>query len=384
LNASNVSSPLDKFYFGLLQDYPSVFGGWSVNPSGQYTIYEVGANVSFDAAATNRWAAVPGQMGQTTASPELSFAQVGNSVADLESVEQSIVNDLSTWAKQGVIGVGIDELANKVTVDFDNSGSPEAGTHSVPASAASAEQRMDAQYGAQNIQFSGTAVPTPTATPYLDSAPWKGGDELYNAYDGGLAYIDCTAGPGVRLGDGADLLLTAGHCAAEAINDGISPPNWYNWLTLVGTESAWWLGGVTQATAGLDFGAIPTLSSYQAWENSTTLIPFTGWYLPPVGASVCEDGYQGDYQCGTVANTSAVSLVSGGGIYEWVNNLLQITGNLIGGDSGGAGWYPTIYGPLITGTNVSSGGGYFYQEEITPELNRLASFYGTSATPIVY
>jgi hypothetical protein len=385
LNASNVSSPLDKFYFGLLQDYSSVFGGWSVDNSGHYTIDEVGANASFEAAATNRWSAIPGQMGQTTASPELSFAHVGNSAAGLESVEQAIVDNLSTWANDGVIGVGIDQLANKVTVDFNNSASPEAGSHSVPASAASTEQQMEAKYGKQNIQFSGTAVPTAASTPYLDSAPWKGGDELYNAYNGGTSYIDCSAGPGLRLATGPDLLLTAGHCAAEAIHDGISPPNWFNWLTLVGTESAWWLGGGSPSTAGLDFGVIPTLSSYQAWQNYTTLIPFTGWFLPPVGASVCEDGYQGDYQCGTVKNNSAVILVNNGAIgSEWVNNLLQITGSLIPGDSGGAGWYPTVYGPLISGTNVASGGGYFYQEEITPELNRLSSFYGTTVTPIVY
>lgn len=343
-----------------------------VSGSGQYVIEEVRPNISFQHEAQKRWNEVPAQMGQTNVSaPQLVFSRVSNALSDLEAVTSSINAKSAKWASGGVIGFGINELSNRVDVTLNASTSE--------SMRAATESALVAQYGAHSLEFKYGPIPSLSSSPAADSAPWHGGDEIYGSVN------SCTTGPGLHLATGQQLILTAGHCAYESANDGYTPV-YYNNGTEVGTESAWWVGGSTSSAAGLDFGVLPTLSADSAWQSNSSLVTFTGYYLPPASASVCHDGFQGDYACGTVVNNSYTGLfgpMAPTGAYEWVNNLLQITGSLIAGDSGGAGWYNTYYGPLITGTNVGTGGGYFYQEEISAELNRLSGYYGVAVTPNV-
>ena len=62
LTPSDVTSPLDKFRYGLQQDYPDSFAGISVNPNDQYVVEEVGSNATFEADAQRRFSQIPTQM----------------------------------------------------------------------------------------------------------------------------------------------------------------------------------------------------------------------------------------------------------------------------------------------------------------------------------
>lgn len=373
LSASNVSSPLDKFYFGLMAKYPSIFGGWTVNGAGQWTIDEVGHNPVFEQAARQAWAQVPSEMGESVSAPTLSFASVANPVAHLEAEQARIERSIPS----GVIGVGLDESTNRVRVEFDNASAGmstpgQPASSAAPASAAGAEASLDAAYGSGTLEFAGGSVPTAASSPTADSAPWKGGDELNSSFD------SCSGGPGMHLSTGPDLLETAGHCAY-----GNPSPTYYNNGTLVGTESAWWVGG-SESSPGLDFGVIPTLSSDQAWESNSSLLTFTGYFIPPTGATVCSDGFKGDYTCGTVQATNfTVEETLDDGSAVWVKDTIEITGSIIKGDSGGAGWYSTVYGPLITGTNVSFDSTDWFQQEISAEMTQLSNYYGVTVSPNV-
>jgi hypothetical protein len=277
------------------------------------------------------------------------------------------------------MGVGIDQLANRVVVEMLSSD----GTNSAPSMTPQtpAESALVATYGASTLEFSVSTLPTVSSGRTSDNAPWNGGDALqtdYNAY--GVA-TTCTSGPGLHnTSTGDDLMLMAGHCKYDAVNYA-DPNDWYNGGTYVGSISQSAVGGTTAATKYLDEAVIPTSTSHITWTGINTKTSIEGNALPPTGGTVCSEGAYGGERCGTVTAQSVTQpFTMNGGQIEYVEDLLKVSGvTLIGGDSGGPDYEASIYGPLYVGVNIgTNGSGTSWMEQIGADLYVLSAYYGAN------
>jgi hypothetical protein len=87
-----VSSPIDKWYYGLLADYPDTFGGVVTNAQGQYIVQEVGSNSAFEQAAQSGFDQLPTSLNVSvpSGSLELTFESVSNTLDELYQVRAEI------------------------------------------------------------------------------------------------------------------------------------------------------------------------------------------------------------------------------------------------------------------------------------------------------
>jgi hypothetical protein len=383
---NDVSSPLDQFKYGLQQDFPDVFGGLTLDSSGHYVVEEVGSNAAFESAAQQRFDAIPGAMHVSVAasSLRLSFVSVGHSLVQLDATRQHIADQLPTsLLHTSVWGVGIDEANNRVLIN-STANSASGGVSDQPSD--STEQSLAATYGASSLEFKSGGQPTSTANRYADSPPWNGGDQLLLPTLYGTN--GCTSGPGVHVtSSGGHALLTAGHCTwiggtnfvgnIDAYNTWSGGPV-YNSSTLVGTVALSSIGG--NSTPWLDIALIPTASSNITWTALYNRTYMTGWATPPVGGSVCSEGSYGLEICGTIIATNQTVTVLGSelpGGYEVVEGLDEMNQPIHPGDSGATVWENSVFGPLVTGTNVSSGSTSF-SEDIDTSLYIYSQYYGSS------
>src|SRR5262249_41054542 len=118
LTPTQVSSPFDKFYWTLVQDYPDSMGGITVNADGSINILEVGTNSAFEQDAQHQFSALPAAL-HTSLPPSqviLKFVGVTNSAKRLYEVRENIASNLPSLLGGGIIGVGIDPNHNRVVV----------------------------------------------------------------------------------------------------------------------------------------------------------------------------------------------------------------------------------------------------------------------------
>jgi hypothetical protein len=384
---SQVSSPLDKFYYGLLAEFPNSFGGETVNSNGSYNVLEVDSNPTFESTAQSEFDALPAQFGVAVAPSLLilTFKPVTNTLQSLYANRQKISDSMvAGHLNPGVNGVGIDEGANRILVEsFVQPAGAKANPVPSPSPVNSTQASLVSEYGPSILEFSTVDPPHTTANRYADLPPWNGGDQIVSPAD------YCTTGPGIHnASSGVHAILTAGHCAYEAgvytnyFNTVYYAPN----FTLgddVGIESSWVVGGTTVGSANLDFGNIvaPGGSSDITWTGSATRTYITGWFKPASGNEVCEEGSVGGEQCNNIGGTDlTIGPLQMGNTIEYVKNMIQVDNGLAGGDSGGTTWCPTIFGPLVVGINTGAdnSGPISWQEEIEPILYVDSLYYGAS------
>ena len=385
---SQVSSPLDKFYYGLLAEFPNSFGGETVNSNGSYNILEVDSNLTFESTAQSEFAALPAQFGVAVAPSLLilTFKPVTNTLQSLYANRQKISDSMvAGHLNPGINGVGIDEGANRVLVEsFVQPAGAKANPVPSPSPLNSTQASLVSEYGSSMLEFSSIDPPQAAANRYADSPPWNGGDQIVSP-----APVGCTTGPGIHnTSSGAHAILTAGHCGYEAGSqtDFYNTPYYvpvFNSSDNVGIESTWLIGGLTLGTAGPDFGNILTSSSDITWTGGgATRTYMTGSALPFKGGyPVCEEGSFGGEQCGAVMGTGlTIGPISIGNRNEYVYQLIQLSTALTPGDSGGTAWGATIFGPLVVGTNVATNAldGISWQQEINTALYIDSYWYGAS------
>lgn len=379
---SEVTSPIDKWYYGLLSDFPTLFGGVITNASGSYIVQEVGSNALFEEEAQSRFDEIPAQLGVTVQPSKmaLQFEQVQNSLQHLYDVRNQIAQNLTATSTGEPMGVGIDQSANRVHVEsLSSAGSGSEAATTTPQN--SADNSLVSTYGQSTLEFSSGPVPKLTASRTSDSPPWNGGDALRSGYNIYGVATTCTSGPGLHLSsNGAHLMLLAGHCMYDAQNYA-DPNNWYNGGNYVGSISAWAIGGTNSGSAYLDIGVIPTSTSRNTWTGVNTRTAMTGNALPPTGGTIFEEGAYGGEQRGTVVYQSITEpFTMNGGRVEWVGDLIQVSGvTLTPGDSGGTAWEASIFGPLYVGANIgTNGSGTSWVEQIGADLYVLSAYYGTN------
>lgn len=388
LTPADVSSPLDKFRYGLQQDFPDIFGGLTTDSNGRYVVEEVGSNASFESEAQQRFDAVPNAM-QVTVAPaalQLSFKSVASTLNQLDATKEKVAGQLSTLLQNGVWGVGIDEANNRVLVESTAPSSSQS-SHDISAIPRNAiEQSLANTYGGNSLEFRYAEQPATTANRYADTPPWNGGDQLVLPTVFGKS--GCTSGPGVHVtSSGGHAVLTAGHCSwAAGINfvgnitayNTYYPTPVYNSSTTVGLIAISSTGGPT--THWFDTALIPAASSNITWSGFFNRTTFTGNATPPVGGTICSEGSFGLEICGSVIATNVSIVVTAGelaGGSEIVDGLDEMNQPIVSGDSGGTVWENSIFGPLATGTNVASGSDS-YSEDLAPILYLYSAYYGSA------
>lgn len=203
---SQAAGPLNQFYYGLWQDFPSTFGGLVVNPNGSYTVLETGADPVFESAAQSRFDTIPTQLGVSVAANllQLSFRQVPFSRSQLQSTRDAIVGQISSkQLAPTIVAAGIDELNDRVIVlDTEPEMSVPLGSVTPTASTASQED-LAASYDPSMLEFQHSGAITTTSRD-ADSPPWNGGDLNTSSIS------TCTSGPGVHITGGGHALLSRG------------------------------------------------------------------------------------------------------------------------------------------------------------------------------
>jgi hypothetical protein len=95
-----------------------------------------------------------------------------------------------------------------------------------------------------------------------------------------------------------------------------------------------------------------------------------------------EEGAVGGERCGTVVATDLSGIEATGselpsGV-EYINDEIDTGNGDIPGDSGGTEYENSIFGPLVTGTNVSQNGTDVFGEDIDALLYAYSAYYGSA------
>lgn len=110
-----------------------------------------------------------------------------------------------------------------------------------------------------------------------------------------------------------------------------------------------------------------------------------GGATPPGGGYVCEEGAFGGERCGSVQATDisppalvSEPLVPSGREYCKYMDEINTGNGDIGGDSGATEWETSIFGNLVTGTNVSASSTSVFGEDIQALLYVYSVYYGSA------
>lgn len=360
----SIGDPLGRTMAQLLADYPSTFGGISMD-GGTFVVGEVGHNPRFEAAVTrglDSLLVAYHQAGRHTV--PVRFVAYRWPLSDLYALQNSIEHQAALQAP-GTVAVGLDVAADRV-VDFV------AGSGTGPAAAATGPAGVEIRpLGAAGLHVApgtGSAAGARSAAPasasactqatrFLDCSPWDGGDGIST---GG---IYCTSGFGVHnTATHAEYLLSAGHCSAGTVG------YWYN-LTFPGqpyvTDESY-IGATVRgsaSTSGVDTMLLAPQSGQSScisWGGLSTApgndvrYYITGYDDPFQGATVDVEGAASFERQGTVSYTNVSTTGTNLGENLVDVSLVSPSSVVQAGDSGGPVVFPTIYGPLAGGTVVGS------------------------------
>jgi hypothetical protein len=384
--ATAMGDPLATFEAHLLQDHPATYGGIYMNPDGSYTVNVVGNDPALEAEAGSLSSLLPTSTG---GSAVLHFGVGARSLDSLYTIKDSIWSETQTAFQsmpdndiQGIHGVGIDAEHDQVVLSTTEPGLTSANTGGVSP----AVHTRDLQVGAFALaavedQYGPAVRPVAVADPQLtartsDSAPYTSGDQIVE--DLAFGWQGCSSGFGIKLPNGAEAVLSAGHCVVPV--DGVAfYTDWFNGNYIAKIEGPWFGNTVSWSNQGIDTQVIDgSRYSCYMWDNVAGQTPtregITGYIDAPIGATVYNEGSSSGSHSGVVWQTNASENISG----ESLQDLVGYTAPVQTGDSGGPMVYPTSVGPLAAGTitAAANSGTYTYAEEIDAVMFVWAYHFG--------
>lgn len=290
---------------------------------------------------------VQNQIQQAAGQVPVTFTLVANSERKLETIADQILADQGFWQAAGVemSSIGPEWVNNRDVVTLVNY-SPSAAV------------AIQAKYGTELVSVSATDTPlAQRADRSEDTAPWYGGDGIYDATSRAL----CTGGFNILGPNSTSFLLTAGHCGHSG--DSIR----------VSGSSGRSIGKTTQYNFTLntpyDFMLVlaggGTLG--YVWNSQTTVLPvhFVGT-SDPVNGTVCVDGSFTGQVCSVSISNSCKDIKFPDG---WTKCLVVAQRGAINvardGDSGG---------PVYT---IDSDHGLYARGEIIGVANANQTVYYT-------
>ncbi len=319
---------------GVVDGSPSTFTGLSLDPAtGTYQV-SVAPGTDLNAAAASVSSATAGAttslLATGTSAPRVTFVVASQSHEQQLAVMSRITDAVSAHLAiaEGIVSWSPDPVTGGINIG-------------VLSSASSRADEIAAYFGPHvTTSPSGTAVLT---SRVADSAPWYGGDRIYNSSGTG-----CSSGLGVKSGS-TYYELTAGHCG----------PIGSTWKVGTSYSSGTTLGTLSKrddTNNGPDVAAITASGSAagRIWSGCLTCsssMAIKGQINAVVGEALCWDGSVSLFVCGT--NVTAVdeciyfadvSLTHCGLTEARNSNGIYIS---VPGDSGG----PVVY-------NLGSGNAY--------------------------
>ena len=247
--------------------FQSAYGGQELSPSGSLTVYVVAAHGAGFLSAMRDEAA-------RSAAAAYEVAYVPHSWAQLDALTMRIARQEPGWRARGIrlAQWGPDAASSKVTI-------------TLRSYTGAAERELLATYGAGWVSVSHEPLNEQAvllANKYYDSAPFYGGDRIFNSDE----TLKCTDGFTMRGNNNPSnhWATTAGHCGSRT---------WYTNFTHHYTL------GATSTNYFRDFGGstytdTQTIGPVNAWgtvwgADSSIYFPYTT-YHPAAGEQICFDG----------------------------------------------------------------------------------------------
>ncbi|WP_157695523.1 chymotrypsin family serine protease [Nakamurella panacisegetis] len=239
---------------------------------------------------------------------------VAHSVADLQKVQDQISLDQAYWRSQGasMVQYGPDSSTNKISIVLNKYDSAIAA-------------EIIARYGSDVVSVSteSMAYPSRRATRGSDFPPWSGGDLLINIS------VICSGAFMFRDANGADFMLTAGHCGSNG-------DLFQNNTRVVGHGS----NSNFQDHGGYDSLLIPTGGVALVWGgNSNGTSRYVSGYntSDSIGGKICVDGAVTGEVCNTLIQANGKCITFSDGVetcqLSICHNASAVTA--VDGDSGG-------------------------------------------------
>ena len=240
-------------------DLAGQYAGLAITASGGLQVSLVGApSAAFRARMLSAAGSVP-----------VSYRLVAHSLRTLASVTQAMTRDTGWWAGRGIglAAWGPDYASDEVSVSL---------TRYTPAAAAAITRR----YGSSLVRVETVSAPAPSLSGrYNDVPPWFGGDYLTLVGKFG-ARAHCSSGFNVQDSNGADFVLTAGHCAPNGTRAYVGR----RFVGIVGHNDF----------PAVDAELIPGLSASLIWSstvNSAAVHDVTAVAkVDLIGGLICTDG----------------------------------------------------------------------------------------------
>jgi len=304
---------LDTLRATLLERFPDDFAGLVAEGDG-FTIMTTGRQDEIEAFVDDFSADLMTDHAVAITPPTFSYRTATHSLRSLRDLMSEMVSARESLETEGVLGVGVDEVRNVVTVAIDQPRSDMA-------------DRLSARFDSDAVRVV-VGEPTTLLGRFDDTSPFNAGN-LLAATDGQR----CTSGFGMHGTTGGTYGTTAGHCGQH---------EWYNGLRFVGVS---FINDYRPGQRHVDVQSLSGATSKLFWKgNPGTREWVAGYSNPQPGTMVCSEGAVGYEKCGVVGIVGWQDLNNGalGFIYE---------GDCpIDGDSGGPIIWPTGYGFIAVGT----------------------------------
>jgi hypothetical protein len=292
--------------------FQNSYGGQEKSASAALVIYVVAAHSASFLSAVRVQAARSGRA-------EYEVAYVPHSWAQLNALTIRIARDGPRWRARGVdlAEWGPDAASNKVVIELRSYN-------------AAAGRKLLAAYGAGMVSVSHKSLKQRAflLDRYYDSAPFYGGDRIFNSND----TLECTDAF-TMLGNNNPSnhwAITAGHCGNRT---------WYTNFThfyTLGSTSTDYMTGWGGST-NTDTQTIGANAWGVVWGNSgTTYYPYTTFH-PAVGNNICFDGATTKLVCNVNVVKSGPFCTSIGSTYECSLGKIYDGSDVVcqPGDSGG-------------------------------------------------
>jgi hypothetical protein len=384
-----MGDPLATFEAHLLADHPATYGGIYMNPNGSYTVNVVGSDPALEAEADSLSSLLPTS---TNGPAVLHFGVGARSLQSLYTIKDSVWSEIQPAFKsmpdndiQGIHGVGLDEEHDQVVLSTTEPGLTSTNTGGV----APAVHTHDLQVGAFALaavedQYGSAVRPVAVADPQLtartaDRAPFTAGDQIISPSGIGPPQ-GCSSGFGIKLPNGTEAALSAGHCVGGYYGGTFVAlwTSWYNGNAVADTYGPFFGNSVSYSTQGIDTQVLDG-SRYNCytWDSpaggTPFSVPITGYIDAPIGATVYNEGSFDGSQVGAVWQTNVSEDISG----ESLQDLVGYTADAKQGDSGGPVIWSTSVGPLAVGTITASTGTYTWAEEMDAVMFVWAVHFGS-------
>ncbi len=339
-NMIDAQNPYLGWELEMVSQYPESYGGLVFDNATTIQVLEAKVDPAFEALAlrgpTPTADAFPVQRPTTT-----RITKVAVPFVTLMSARDELANELQDLTSVGINGVGLRVAENKVVV----LGTDEDTAMSRLANSTASKDEL--------LIFEKSEISTTSATRYVDSPPWNGGDRIWGGFQPGG--VSCTTGFGTHAGTySTRQISTAGHCGTDA---------WFNSPFYPGGNLVGSTDQIMVGYFGMDAQTIPTSSSCIVWKGASTDPSnvarwlMTGWFDLPSGPVYLEGSWDLE-QSGNLYDSNMDVLVYDDHSHTLytVTHAFKVTAPNLGGDSGGAIVQDSGYGPLATGTIISQNG----------------------------